>query len=172
MGSSVGISSVWNLRYFIFAFFYSQKSKIKITSLLPNRHLPLLSRKGKGVLPTTLMDSIDQTDLWFGQHLSACKICKVFIKCWLDSMPCCIQNPFQWKTRYVRPWHTFIREVLTWMGDTWAAVFTHPSVFLKTLHLFHQIQAFPKEIQNGHCHTLSNVWTGSLTSFFVFFSHK
>lgn len=94
-GSSVGISSVWSLRDLILVFFYSQKSKLKITLLLPNRHLPLLSRKWKGVSPATLMDSIDQgmvNDLWFRQHLSIYEISKVFIKCWLDNMPCCIQN--------------------------------------------------------------------------------
>lgn len=61
---------------------------------------------------------------------------------------------------------------MTWMGDTRAAFFTHTSIFLNKLHLFNQIQAFAKEIQHGHCNTLSNIWTGSLASIFVTFFHE
>lgn len=61
---------------------------------------------------------------------------------------------------------------MTWVDDTRAAVSMHPSVFLKKSNLFNQIQAFAKEIQHGDFNTLSNIWTGSLASIFVFFSHQ
>lgn len=74
MRSSVGISSVWSVWYLILVFFYSWKSESKITSLLPNGNLTWLSKKWKGVLPSTLMDTTDQTERWFWQHLSQGKV--------------------------------------------------------------------------------------------------